>query len=318
MSNTAGTEANNVTDPAVAAAAAGARSDTGGQPAKDTSGADGAGNGDGSPGALDAQTDPFADLPAETREWLGKREVKSLRDAANLAHEQSKLLGNAIRVPGEKATDEERAAFLNKLGRPEKPDGYEFKVPEKLPENLPYDAERAKGFKQLAHDLGLTAAQAGRVHDWAAENAVNDFSNATAQMQQQTEERARGETDKLVKRWGPLDGETARANLEFADRVLQQAGGPELVEEFKRLNLIGPNKEILSEPLALAFARMGSAIYKEDGVLHGTADRIGNPFADGDGHNRTKQMELYRADPDQARALIAAAGKKPSDFGLKD
>lgn len=292
--------------------------DTGADASKDTQSADkDAAKDNGSSEADKASADPFADLDEDTREWLGKRNVKSPQEAAKLAREQAKLLGNAIRVPGDKATDEEREAFLNKLGRPEKPEGYDFKVPEALPENVPYDGERANGFKQLAHKVGLTAAQAATIHDWAVENAVNDFGSLEEQRREQVKARATEETAKLVKRWGPLDSQTTRANLEFADRALREAGGVELVEEFKRLGLIGENKEILSEPLAVAFANVGMALFKEDDVLRGSADRIGNPFEEGANFNVTKQMQLIKSDPDTAHALIAAAGKKPSEFGLK-
>lgn len=275
-------------------------------------------DGTGKTGSDQTQSnDPFADLDGDTREWLGKKGVKSPQEAAKLAHDQAKLLGNAIRVPGEKATDEEKAEFLNKLGRPESPDKYEFEVPKNLPEDVPYDAERADSFKQLAHSIGLTAQQAAALHDWAAENTVNDFKSFSESQQAQTETRAKEETEKLVKRWGPLDSQTMRANVEFADRALKDVGGPELVAEFQRLKLIGPNKEILSEPLAVAFANMGMALYKEDDVLRGNPDKLANPFADGESFNLTKAMKLYKEDPDNALSLIAAAGKKPSDFGIK-
>lgn len=272
---------------------------------------------DGTEGSQpDGATEFYADLDEDTRDWLEKKGVKSAADAAKLARDQSKLLGNAIRIPGDKASDEERNEFLNKLGRPEKADGYEFKVPEDLPESVPYDKERADDFKALAHSIGLRADQAAKIHDWAAKNAVADVTGALENAQAQTTERAKTETEKLVKIWGPLDGETARANLTFADRFLQDVGGPVLAEELQRLNLIGPNKEILSEPLAVAFAKAGSAIYKEDDVLRGNADVLNNPFAD-DKPNMTEQMKLYRRDPEHALSLIAAAGKKPEDFGLK-
>lgn len=266
----------------------------------------------------ETQPDPFADLDADTREWLGKREVKSLSDAAKLAHEQSKLLGNAIRVPGEKATEEERNAFLNKLGRPETADGYEFTVPDSLPENLPYDAERAEGFKSLAHEIGLTAKQAAAVHDWAAKNAVDDFTGLSEAQHARLAERAKGETEKLVKRWGPLDSETTRANLELADRALKWAGGEELVDELKELGLIGPNKEILSDKLAVTFANIGGSLFREGDLVKGDPSTIGNPFEDGEHFNLTKAMAAAKADPEHAKSLIRAAGKRPADFGLRD
>lgn len=276
------------------------------------------GDGEGTQPKQDAN-DPLAALDADTREWLKKSNLTG--DPASLAkkaHEQAKLLGNAIRVPGKDAPQEEVDAFLNKLGRPDTPDKYEFAVPESLPEHLPYDAERATEFKSLAHKLGLTAKQAAAIHDWATERAVGDFNGQQAATEQRNAEIAKGETQKLEKLWGPLKGETARANLTFADRALTEAGGQEAVEEFKRVGLIGgDDKVILSAPIATLFANIGRALYKEDGVLHGDASRLANPFEDGANFNLTRAMAVIREDRNIALAFIQAAGKKPEDFGLK-
>jgi len=262
------------------------------------------------------QMDLFADLPEDTREWLKKREISDPKAAAKLAHDQAKLLGNAIRVPGKNATEEERAEFLNKLGRPAEANGYEFTVPKDLPEEVPYDAERATEFKGVAHKLGLTKEQAAGLHDWFATQTVNDFKSYGEKQQAQTVERAKAETEKLVKRWGPIDGQTARTNLTYADKAITLAGGPEVVAELQRAGFIGANKEILSEPLAVMFAKFGQAIFKEDEILKGDADKLNNPFAEGS-LNVTKQMQLVKQDRDAAISLIHAAGKKPSEFGLK-
>lgn len=265
-----------------------------------------------------AATDQFAELDTDTREWLTKREVKDLKGAAKLAHEQSKLLGNAIRVPGENATQEERDAFLDKLGRPKTAEEYDFKPPSTLPENLPYDGERAKSFASLAHTQGLTKAQAAAIHNWAVENAVTDFNGQATATQAQLAEAAKGETQKLEKLWGPLDGATMKANLTYADKALREVGGAEALAEFQRVGLIGTEgKAILSAPIAQMLAKFGQAVFKEDTVLRGNPDRLNNPFVDGKDFNVTAQMRLYKEDPDTAKAFIAAAGKQPSDFGLK-
>lgn len=285
---------------------------------KVTPGQSEAGKGDEGSRAEDTGSDPFAELPEDTRTWMAKRGIKDPQGAAKLAFEQDKLLGNAIRVPGKDATDEEKEAFLNKLGRPETKDGYEFTPPKDLPENLPYDGERAKDFQGLAHKVGLTKAQAQAVHDWAVANAVNDFSSSSQAAQERNAEVAKGETGKLVKEWGPLDGQQFKANVAFADRALLDVGGQEAVDEFKRVGLIGEaGNVVLSAPIAKMLSRLGAAIYKEDDVLRGQPDRLDNPFADGKAKNVTAQMKMYRENPEQALAFIEAAGKKPEDFGIK-
>ena len=272
------------------------------------------------PAKADEGSDPFSALSIDedTRDWLAKRGTKTVEDAVKTAYEQSKLLGNAVRVPGKDAKPEEVEAFYEKLGRPKTADEYDFQPPESLPENLPYDGERAKSFAGLAHKLGLSKAQASAVHDWAVENAVNDFNGFSTQHAEQNEAVAKAETAKLEKLWGPLNGDAMRVNLGFADKVIRDLGGDDVLNEFKRVGLIGSEGSvIMSAPIAVMLSKIGSALYKEDGVVRGRPDRIGNPFAEGDGFNMTAQMKIIREDREHAFALIAAAGKKPEDFGLK-
>lgn len=270
---------------------------------------------------VEAQQDanPFKDLQDEgTREWLSKKGVKSVADLAERTREQERLLGSSIRMPAEDATEEERSAFLEKVGlaRPEKAEAYEFQVPEKLPEELPYDAERASRFKEKAHELGMTQAQAAGLHDWFTGETVSEFEGSQGAAADKIEERATAHTASLEKLWGPLDGDTAKANLEFADKALM-VGGPELQIELQDLGVLGPNKEVLSLHLATTLASLGAAIYTEDGKINGNPALLDNPFADGEKHNLTNAMKIYKSDPGRALELIAAAGKKPEDFGLK-
>lgn len=263
--------------------------------------------------------DPFAELADEpdTREWLSKRELKDAKAISKLAHEQAKLLGNAIRIPGKDAKPEEIAAYREKLGVPSKADDYSFEVPKDLPPELPYDGERATQFKSFAHEIGLSKDQAKAVHDWATKNAVGDFKGSIEAENARKIEVAKSETEKLIKLWGPLDGEATRANLAFADKFLREVGGEEALSEFKRVGLIGDQGNVvLSAPIAAMFAKAGMATFKEDDVLKGRPDRLGNPFAEGDSYNETAQMKAIKENSDYARSLISAAGKKPADFGL--
>lgn len=316
MSTADGTNANEGANPdaaaAAAAAAAGDQADkTADTQKQDTTG----GAAEGSTAATGA--DPFADLDdKDTREWLTKRGLKDAKAVAKLAHEQAKMLGNAIRLPSKDATPEEVSAFREKLGVPKTADEYEFTVPKDLPADMPYDGERASAFKAFAHGQGLSKAQAQAMHDWAAKNAVGDYEAIKTATEARNAEIAKGETEKLVKLWGPLDGATAKANLGFADRALSH-GGPEALAEFQRVGLIGQQgKVIMSAPLAKMLADFGRAVYAEDAVLKGDAAKLDNPFADGPSFNLTSAMKLIKQDRATAESFIAAAGKKPEDFGL--
>lgn len=276
--------------------------------------------GDNSGGSADAEAGKvFAALDEDTRGWLQTKGLADVTSLAKSARESEKLLGSMVKLPGKDATPEERAALFNKLGRPEKADGYQFTVPKELPEGLPYDGDRAKVFASKAHELGLTQEQSAGLHDWFMADSVNAFKGMgeanTAAMQQ----KGVDETAKLVKEWGPLDGDTARANFEIADKVFTQVpGGQEFLAELQGLKLVGPNKEILSAPIAKMLAALGTALYTEDGVLRGNADVIGNPFKKDDpGFNLTSAMKIAKEDPDRARSLVSAAGGKLEEWGLK-
>lgn len=267
--------------------------------------------------AFDA-TKAFAELDADNREWLTKQGFIAADkfDAAKLAkqaYNQEKLLGNAIRIPGKDATPEEREAFLNKLGRPAAATDYKFELPKDLPAELPYDGEAAKAYATKAHQLGLTKEQAAGLHDWFAGQQVEQFKGLTGQQAEVKTAKAKAAVEQLTKEWGPIDGETAKANLAFADKVIGEAD-PDMLKDLQEYGIVGAKKEIYSASLAKLFAKLGAAVYKEDGVLKGRNSPIGNPF-EGDG-NLSQQMAVWKNDPDHARALITAAGKKPSDFGL--
>lgn len=299
-----------------AAAAAAVAAGGGGNPADKGTGKEGDQNGSVT---FDAEK-TFADLDADTRGWLQKTNLATdPKGLAKKAFEQEKLLGSSIRVPGKDATPEERDAYLNKLGRPEKVDGYQFAPPKDMPEGLPYDGEFATAFKAEAHKLGLSQDQATALHDMYVQRQLGAFKGMAEAQQAANTTRATKATEELTKLWGPLDGDTAAANFEIADKVFTDVkGGDQFLTALKEAGFVGPGKEILDARIAPFIAALGTALYTEDGVLRGRADVVGNPFAEGDGFNLTEQSAIVKKDPGKARSLIAAAGKKPSDFGLTD
>lgn len=262
--------------------------------------------------------DPFAELEADSREWATKNGIKDVKGLAKQAHEQSKLLGNAIRIPGKDAKPEEVAAFHEKLGVPKTADEYGFKVPETLPEDLPYDGERAKRFAEKAKELNIPKSAANALHDWFTGEVVSDFNTSREADSVRMIETAKAETETLVKKWGPLSGETFRANAAFADKALMDFGGQPVVDALTKAGLIGAggdkSKIVQSAAVMEMFANIGKSYFKEAEVLRGDPSRMNNPFVEGG--NMTAQMKLYREDPEIALQFIAAAGKKPEDFGL--
>lgn len=295
------------------ATAGGAAAETGTQNAGDGGAGDSSGSADAGAGTA------FAALDEDTRGWLQTKGLGDVQSLAKSARESEKLLGGMVKLPGKDATPEEREAFLNKLGRPEKVDGYQFTPPKDMPEGLPYDGDRAKAFAGVAHKLGITQEQAAGLHDWFMADSVNAFAGMGEAQKAAMQQRGVAETEKLVKEWGPLDGDQARANIEIADKLFTQTpGGQDFLAELQAAGYVGPNKEILSASMAKMFAALGTAIYTEDGVLRGQPDRLGNPFdKKAPSFNLTEAMKIAKEDPDRARSYVTAAGGKPDEWGLK-
>ena len=141
-------------------------------------------------------------LPEQLRDapFLGK--ASSPEDAvAKLAH-AAKLVGTSIRIPGEDATDDDRAAFYNKLaevpgvaklplsddedglaailaklGAPDTPDGY--KPPEL--EGFEWDQATFENLRKYAKDAGMTTRQFDKfARQLAQEQLANSQASANA------------------------------------------------------------------------------------------------------------------------------------------
>ncbi len=274
-----------------------------------------------------AVASPFGELDADTSEWIGKREIKDVpslikvaRDKDSMVGKQAEQLAKAIVPPGKDAKPEELQAFREKMGIPAAPDDYDFKAPDKLPEDLPYDGERAAAFKAKAHELGLSKTQAAAVHDWAVENAVGDYDAMAKANDERLVENAKAETAKLVKLYGPVTGETFRAQAAFADKALMEVGGQDALEALQQAKLIGDvegQKIVQSSAIFNMLAKMGQTLFREGEVLKGDPARLNNPFVEGPAFNLTQAMALVKQDRSLALSFIQAAGKKPEDFGLK-
>lgn len=146
--------------------------------------------------------------------------------AAIRAMEQAqKLVGaNKVALPGPNATPEERSAFYKAIGRPDKPEEYGLKMPEKLGDKpFPKEAwsdERAGAFSKLALEIGLTKEQANRLSEFGLTNAVADM--ASVQQARAAEKNAYIEkgTAALKSEWGA----EFDANLALAEKGAAAAG----------------------------------------------------------------------------------------------
>jgi hypothetical protein len=269
-----------------------------------------ANNGSGGATGNDGWTGLLADegnrKTVEAKGWA----TKGLDDVVTSYRELESKLGKAIVPPGDDAKPEDLNAFYAKLGRPEKAEAYEFKLPEGLPENFPYDGKAAEKYKVWAHDAGLPPKQAQALHDMYVKDTA-------AQLQAHQEAYAKSVEaahNELVKEWGDPKSGTYERNQELANRAIRQLGGTELLGELKAVGAFGPNGEVKSPKLAKALAKVGESLYAED-TMFGGPTAGANPFSSKT-ENLTLQGQIIRDDPDRAKVLIRQAGIDPSEYGL--
>ena len=202
-------------------------------------GADGADKGSGANGSAD----PFAGLETGTREWIGKKGYKSVGDIANAALSAESLIGKSVQLPDANAKPEDLDKFYGRLGRPEKPDGYQFKLPDGVPQDMPYDGEFANSFKPVAYNVGLRPEQAAAVHDFYVGEAARFYKGQA----EAVATKMTTATADLEKTWGPQDSESFEVNGNKAIRALRGLG---LEEVFIANGLLGPKND-RARPLSL-------------------------------------------------------------------
>lgn len=275
--------------------------------------------------AANGAADPFSGLETGAREWVGTKGYKSVSDLATAARNAESLIGRSVQLPADDAKAEDVDKYVSKATekyRPKDAAGYEFKLPDGVPKEMPYDGEFAKAFKAWAHDTGLTTRQASALHDQFVKDQASKFT-AEAEKLVKTGGDA---TTALEKAWGGASGSDAfkegvehtLKGIKGISEAAKLADG-ELMQSLRDARLVGPGDIILSPAIARAFSAIGK-MYAEDRLIDGTkGGAADNPFTAGK-DNETEQMRLAKADPEKARRLIRQAGREadfPSFFQTK-
>lgn len=223
---------------------------------------------------------------------------KSLDDVLSAYRGLESQQGKALVPPGENATADEWNAFYGKLGRPEQPTGYQFKVPETVPADMPYDAESAEKFKAWAHKAGLTPSQAQAIHDDFMADTAGRVSSMQADYGKSIDDAHRS----IVKEWGDPETDQYKRNVELADRAARKLG---LHDSLKKRGVIGQDGAVMDADFMFALQKIGSELYAED-KLHGGPQNTRNPWS-GKHFNLTEQGKLVRSDPALAKAFIQSS-----------
>jgi len=193
----------------------------------------------------------------DNRAFVEKKQWKSIDDALKSHRDLEKLLGNSVRIPAEDASAEEKAAFLKKMGVPEKPEGYEFKLDTAtVPQDFPYDDQSAAKFRSWAHEAGATPAQARLFHDKFVAEQVDLFKSAKEATAKQEEAAHRA----IVSKWGEPTTDQYKQNLAITGRAIAELG---LNEAFVAGGLIGADGAVKNAVIADAMLKVGKEMFAE-------------------------------------------------------
>ncbi len=211
--------------------------------------------------AAGVEPDWYAKLSAEAdgdkpgnRDWVKSLGVKDLDGLAKVARDNQAALRDSgrVKVPGEGATDADRAAFHKAIGVPEDPKGYVFEAP------TLDDGSQIPLDKPLLDRLAASASKAG-VPKAAMEAVVSDFIQA--QLDQANDENTAelAAADKAVKAWGSesaaklaaIDNAAAALGLKKDELLaLRKAWGPD-----RALNIMAKLGEGMAEDTLITGGR---------------------------------------------------------------
>lgn len=149
--------------------------------------------------------------------WDKDRKTAKIEDMGRSYQSLEKLLGREkVPVPTSDEDDEGWNRWYAAMGRPEDPEKYEFKRPD-LPNDLPYDEDTEKAFRNWAHKNGLNKRQANNLYDAFVKTQVERHA---AYNDHQKQSRAKIEIDLRREYGNGYDGKVNLAKTairEFAD-----------------------------------------------------------------------------------------------------
>lgn len=178
----------------------------------------------------------------------GKLDARALAKGYTNAEQ---LLGRE-KVPLPK-TDEDWERWYAAAGRPEAPEKYEFKRPEKLPDGMTYDEDLEKGFRAWAHGNGLNTRQANGLYEMYVKQTV-ERQAAWHQGQMKAREDAEAA---LRREWGrAYDG-----NIALARGAIQQYADPDFQAYLSQTGLGNDPR------MVRAFANIGKAQMGETALV---------------------------------------------------
>lgn len=207
----------------------------------------------------EAWQDKLPDDFADDRAMLGrytdlKSFVKAFKDNMTAARAKSEGL---VKVPGQDATDEDRAAYYKAIGVPDDPKGYGIKAPEKLPDGVKWDDSLSEKFAGIAHQAGLTPSQVAKLTEWQVAQVAEQVG-ATRESAAQAMEAEKKELNRTF-------GADLPKAVDLAQRIAKQEGLSPDIADPQSPNFWGVE--------ALALLSRVAAKLGEDRLIPGAAVR---------------------------------------------
>ena len=208
-------------------------------------------------------------LPPELTSDPSLQHIGSVEAMAKSYINAQKMVGaDKVPVPGNWATDEDWALVYNKLGRPEKPEGYE----------LEETGEFSDWLRVAAHGAGLSDRQAQQL---AA--AYGEFSGAA---NTQTEEQIEARRSEIETEMRQEFGGQYDAKMERANALLKEFEAPDLTEL-----TLSDGTSLGDNPDLIRFMVKVSDYIAEQVSEDGLAGRDSRPtLSDGDLQNRVSEL----------------------------
>lgn len=200
----------------------------------------------------------MAILPEDMREAPSLKNFKSVEGMAKSLLSAQRMVGaDKVALLTDASSDEDRNEFFRKVGRPDKPEGYEFKKLDesKMPKGLATNREFESAFANKAFELGLSKEQANKLRDWHNDIVLSSYKDADTLMDEQYDKAM----SELQKEWG----NASQANIDLANKVVVKFD-PEnkLIEQGLGNNPV----------LVRMFAQIGK-MFSEDSLVVGEASK---------------------------------------------
>lgn len=180
-----------------------------------------------------------------------------------------------VKIPTDDMTDEQRAEVLNKLGRPAEAGDYKEPDFEGMAElNLSDDA--IKGFRDVAHQAGLTAGQYQAVMDYYFKYAHGLGTEFAERLEAQRADVLQG----LQREWG----DAYEQNVTLAQDAVKELGSDELVDFLEESGLG-------DDPRLIKFAYEAAKLMQEDDKREPGTGHFGTRLAPEDAKAEIKRLQ---------------------------